>query len=146
VAFTLTAANSVLIFAVPDVFPVPQRMQGFGIDDAFETDAVTVAQIIKGVDARKSQGFVPYNIPFKFVLQADSESILTMDIWNATEAASNETFPVEGTVILPGLGKIFVLENGTLKTTMVMPGVKKILQQQPYEIEFDTCVVAPYSP
>lgn len=143
---TLTAANSQFILNVPDVFPTPQILQGYGVDDAFEVENVVPSEAIIGVDALMSAGYTPYLIPLKFTLQADSPSILTMDIWIGAMAAARETFLVStATIIAPGIQKTFTFIKGSLTGGMVMPSVKKMLQQQNFEIKFESMVPAPYS-
>ena len=85
---TITSANSVLTLAVNGLFPVPQVIQGYAVDDAFEGEAVQQAEILMGVDGVLSAGkvFVPYKMTIH--LQADSPSIFLFDAWrNAQDAA-----------------------------------------------------------
>ena len=37
---TLTVANSVYMLMIVDLFPVPQQLQGYSVDDVFSTEAV----------------------------------------------------------------------------------------------------------
>ena len=76
---TITSANSVLTLAVNGLFPVPQVIQGYAVDDAFEGEAVQQAEILMGVDGVLSAGkvFVPYKMTIH--LQADSPSVFLFD-------------------------------------------------------------------
>jgi hypothetical protein len=145
-AYTLTAANSAFILDLPDVFPVDQILQGYGVDDAFETDVVKPSEAVIGVDAQMSAGYTPYLVVLKFYLQATSPSILVMDQWVGAMAAVRETFYANGTIILPGIQKVYAFTQGTLTSAVPMPGVKKQLQQVNYEITFESVVPGPYSP
>jgi hypothetical protein len=130
---------------IPDVFAVPVQLQGFGVDDAFETENVAPSEAVIGVDAFMSAGYTPYLVPLKFVLQADSPSIAIMDIWIGAMAAARETlFAVSATIIAPGIQKIFTFTKGSLTGAMVMPSTKKQLQQQPFEIKWQSVVPSPY--
>lgn len=146
-ALTLTAANSQFIITVPAVFGgVPQVMQNYGVDDAFETEAVKPSEALIGVDKQMSAGYTPYLVVLKFYLQATSDSITdTMDPWLGTMAANGETYYANGVIILPGVQKLWTFTQGSLTSATIMPGVKKQLQQLPYEITWQSAVPGPYS-
>src|SRR5450631_4473515 len=125
---TITAANSTFYLSIPDVFPAPVQLFGYGVDDAFETDSVSPSEAIIGVDAYMSAGYTPYLVVLKYVLQADSPSLLIMDAWLGAMAADRETYLADGTIILPGIEKVYAFTKGTLTAAVPMPGVKKQLQ------------------
>jgi hypothetical protein len=146
VSLTLTAANSTFALNIPDVFPVPVLMQGYGVDDAFETETVKPSEAVIGVDAFMSAGYTPYLVPLKFTLQADSLSIYIMDQWIGAMAAAKETyFANSATIVAPGILKIFTFTKGSLTGAMVMPSTKKQLQQQQFEIMFQSMVPGPFT-
>lgn len=140
----LTAADATFVIELPDVSPVAQQMQGFGVDDAFETDSVKPSEAIIGVDAFMSAGYTPYLVPLKFVLQADSLSIDFMDRWASAMAARRALFYANAIIIVPATQKLYTFTKGTLTDYVPMPGVKKQLQQVPYAIAFQSCVPTPY--
>ena len=46
----LTSANSEFMITINDLYPVPQKLQGYSADDAFTTDAVAATETQVGVD------------------------------------------------------------------------------------------------
>ena len=145
-AYTLTTANSAFILDVPDIFSVQQAIQGYAVDDAFETDVVKPSEAVLGVDAQMSAGYTPYLVVLKFYLMATSLSILTMDQWVGAMAAVRETSYADGTIILPGIQKIYTFTQGVLTSATPMPASKKQLGQVNYEITFQSVSSAPYLP
>jgi hypothetical protein len=57
-----------------------------------------------------------------------------------------DTYACNATIILPGVQTVYTFSNGYLTGAIIMPGSKKILQQVPYEIKFQSCVPSPYLP
>src|SRR5487761_2554028 len=89
----ITRANATLVLTVPAVFSTPQVLYGFATDDAFATEAVTVAETMKGVDGIMSFGFLPFITPMALTFQADSPSIPnTMETWISAEIATRQKF------------------------------------------------------
>ena len=52
----ITSSSAVFMLSVPLVFPVPQQLQGFSTDDAFDTDSVEPGETKMGVDGIFSAG------------------------------------------------------------------------------------------
>lgn len=131
---TLTAANSVLTITVPDLDIGPVQLQGFATDDAFDTPEVKPAEVMVGVDGKKSQGYVAFLVPFKFTLQADSLSIDIMDAIEEAQEAAQETYAIGISLSAPGLSKLWTFTNGTITSFKKTPAGKKLMQPQNYEI------------
>lgn len=139
---TLTVANSAFTLIVPAVFAVPVPMQGYSADDAFDAENVAPSEVLMGVDANLSGGYVPYPVKLKFILQADSLSNYYMDAWRQAMDAAKDTFPANATIVAPSLGKIWTFTKGFLTGAMPMPAGKKLFQPQPYEITFQGIAAA----
>lgn len=137
-ARTLTAANSILMLSITGLFPVPQRIQGYATDDAFATEGVTPAEVMKGVDGKMSYGYVPYMTPMTINLQADSLSNDIFDAWLAAQKAAGEVFPANGLITLPGLQRSYTLTNGVLTQIQTFASVRKTLQMRPFTITWDS--------
>lgn len=140
---TLTSANSKLSLSVPDVFPVPQAIQGYSTDDAFDTDNVAPNEAMMGVDGKLSGGYTPYPVKLKIVLQADSDSNEVFDRWRQAMDQATDSFPCNATIVAPSLGKIFTFTRGFLTGSMPTPPGKKVFQPQTYEITFNLVSSAP---
>ena len=97
---TITSANSVLSLAINKYFPVPQVIQGFAVDDAFESESVQQSETLMGVDGILSGGkvFVPYKMTIH--LQADSPSVFLFDAWRNAQDADADVYAASGSIVL----------------------------------------------
>lgn len=141
-ATTITSANSSFTLNVPGVSPVPIPIQGYAADDAFDTENVAPNEVKMGVDGQLSGGYTPYPVKLKFVLQANSASILFMDLWRQTMDAATEAYPASATIIAPSIGKVWNFKNGFLTGAMPIAPGKKTLSPQTYEITFNAFTAA----
>jgi hypothetical protein len=134
----ITSANSKLILQVPDVFPVPQVLQGYATDDAFASEEVDIAEVVKGVDGILSSGYIPAIYPMLLSFQADSLSIPnTMEAWRAADNAAKQKFFGQAVLLLPSLGLQWQFINGVLRRITPFPHAKKVLQPVSYRIEWE---------
>lgn len=137
---TITSANSVLSLAINNYFPVPQIIQGYAVDDAFESEAVQQSEILMGVDGKLSGGkvFVPYKMTVH--LQADSPSVFLFDAWRNAQDAATDVFSASGSITLPSTNMVYTLQNGFLTAATPFPAVKKTLQPLVYEITWQRII------
>jgi hypothetical protein len=137
---TITSANSVLTLSVSGVYDSPVNIQGYAVDDAFESEAVQQSEVLMGVDGVLSGGkvWVPYKMTVH--LQADSPSIEIFDAWRAAQDAQVDVFVANANIVLPSTGMSYSLVNGYLTTATPFPAVKKTLQPVVYEITWQTIV------
>ena len=137
---TITSANAVLSLAINNYFPVPQIIQGFAVDDAFESESVQQSEVLMGVDGTLSGGkiFVPYKMTIH--LQADSPSVFLFDAWRNAQNAAVDVFSASGSINLPGTSMLYTLNNGFLTSATPFPAVKKTLTPLVYEITWQSIV------
>lgn len=137
---TITSANAVLSLAINNYFPVPQVIQGFAVDDAFESESVQQSEVLMGVDGTLSGGkiFVPYKMTIH--LQADSPSVFLFDAWRNAQNAAVDVFSASGSINLPGTSMVYTLNNGFLTSATPFPAVKKTLTPLVYEITWQSIV------
>ena len=139
----ITSANSEFTLTIPGVFSGPVVIQGYAVDDAFDTPNVKPAEAKKGVDGKKSSGFTPYLAPMRIHLMPDSPAIDIFDQWlGALNAARDDLPATEGSIWAPSLGKAWALSNGTLTEASPVPNAKKLFEAQEYEITWDTIDVS----
>jgi hypothetical protein len=139
----ITSANSEFTLTIPGVFSGPVVLQGYAVDDAFDTANVKPAEAKKGVDGRKSSGFTPYLVVMKIHLMPDSPAIDIFDQWlGALNAARDDLPATEGSIWAPSLGKAWACANGTLTESSAVPNAKKLFEAQEYEITWDTVDVS----
>ena len=134
---TLTAANNILLIAIPGIYDVAQRIQGFASDDAFQFTDPETGETLMGVDGILSYGWVPMSLDQTIMLQADSKSIQLFDDWYMFEQQLGDKIAASGTVSLPSIGKTYNLTRGVFITPSVVPGVKKLLQPRKFVIRWN---------
>ena len=97
---SITSANAILALGINQYFPTPQIIQGFAVDDAFESESVQQSEVLMGVDGILSGGkvFVPYKMTIH--LQADSPSVFLFDAWRNAQNAALDVFSAFGSISL----------------------------------------------
>ena len=134
----LTTANSALTLAIDDLYAAPQPIQGYAVDDAFTSEAVSPAETMMGVDGFLSGGYTPYPVPLHITLMANSPSIEIFDNWLQAMGATKSIYRGNASIILPGLGQQWVLSRGILTQAPAIPDAKKILQPRRFTIVFES--------
>lgn len=134
---SITSANSVVMLAVPGVFPAPQAIQQFSADDVFTNDDVQANELAMGVDGKLAAGFVFNPVPWSISLMADSPSNAFFDTWYQAMVRAVDTFRCVGTVWLPSLNKKYDLQNGALTRYRNMPDAQKTLKPRAFIITWE---------
>lgn len=140
---TITSANSSVIITVPQVFVVPQVIQGYAADDAFTQEAFDLVETRMGVDAILSGGFTPAPKRLTIMLQPDSIALATFLQWKAAMEAALEAFPGSIQVAMPSISLGFSMGTVFFKNSQGMPSAKKVLEPFPAILEYATLVAAP---
>ena len=135
---TITSANSILTLVVPGLFPTPVQIHGFSTDKMFDTEAVEITETKTGVDGRLSGGWVFNPTNMTIALQADSPSIsFFADLMQASDTA-REVYVMSGSIIMPAIGKSFVLTRGFIVSGQKMPSAQKVLQPIEYKTVWES--------
>ena len=134
---SITSANAVLTLTQPILFPSPQRIQGFAADDVYDIDQIKSVEAVMGVDGVLSFGFVFVEVMQNITLQADSLSGTFFDIVWTQMQATQDVYPVNGLIILPGISTKFAMINGGLTGYKVAPDAKKTLQPRKFQITWN---------
>ncbi len=140
---TITAANSIFTLTVFPILPVPFQLQGYAADAAFETEPVDAAETIMGVDGIMSAGYLPHITPMTISLQPDSPSIGVFENWLTAQEAIKELFFAQGNIALPSVQKSYVLTKGVLKRITQLPPVRKTLQPQIFQLDWNVVTPVP---
>lgn len=130
---SITGANAIVQLSIATVFPTPQQLQGFSVDDVFDAPSIKPTEVQMGVDGQQSAGFVFVSKPITYHLLADSISNDVFDEWNAQMEANQTVFIASGLIVLD-TGEKFTLVNGSLTGYMWVPPAKKLLMPRSYEI------------
>jgi hypothetical protein len=136
-ARSLTAANTVITFTIPDLFPVGFQLQGFAADDIFDTDEIDSAEVSMGVDGILSAGFVFVPIRQRYNLQANSLSISYFDSWWQASKAAVDAFPATADFAFPGLGATYTMLNGYLTGYPPVPNAGKIVKPRRFTVTWN---------
>ena len=140
---TITSANSVLLISVPGIFNTPQQLQGFGADDAYSMSLVTNAEVVIGVDAIMSAGWLPQIKEMDVTLQADSDSNTFFETWYQAEEQAQEKFKATATIMQPSVGRTYTLTNGVLSMYAPISDAKKVLQARKFQIKWNVVLGQP---
>lgn len=139
----ITGANAVLMITIPGFLPVPTQLQGFAADDVYDTDDVTVGEVLMGVDGIMSAGMVFEPTPQDISFQADSPSVAIFEAWDAFEQANTVKLFAQMNTTLPNLGKSYQQVQGALVRLKRMPGVKKVVQPRKWRIMWQSVIAIP---
>lgn len=140
---TLTAANSVIMIVIPDLFPIPQQLQGYAADDVMSTEAVDSVEVVMGIDGQLSAGWMPTPKKQTFTLQADSASTFMFDAWQQSQEAIRDAYVANGFITLPSIGRIYTCTKGFLTNYTVLPNIRKTLQARTFQITWESIIGAP---
>ena len=137
---SLTSANAIITLSQAVLFPTPFQIAQFAADDVTGMPDVTILEDQMGVDGVLSFGFVWVPRGQEITLKADSPSVAFFDAISVQQEAVQDVYPLNGTILLPSIGKLFNLINGGLRRYKPMPDVKKILQPLRYGILWNRVV------
>jgi len=135
-ARTITSANAVYLLSIDGVFGAPVQLQGWGVDEAFDTDAVDASETMVGVDGTGVAGWVPREVPQTLTLLGSSPSNDVFDAWVQAQDAIQDILYASGTISIPALGKQYAMALGTLKRYPIITNVKKVIQPRVYVIHW----------
>lgn len=131
---TITSSNSVFMLVIAGLFPVPQQLQGYSADAAFETEAADVAEVVLGVDGIMSAGYVPYLVRQTISLMPDSASASLFETWQQAQKAAQEIYYANGEISMPSVSRRYILTNGVVTSHVAIPGARRVLQARNFII------------
>lgn len=140
---TITSANSVLTLGMKNLFPLPQKIEGYSIDDAWMLQEVETGEHQMGIDGKLASGFTPYPVPLEINLLASSDSNLLFDALIEAERISKEKYELFGSLLVPSINRVAVMSVGYIGKVSLMSAAKKVLQPRKFEITFETVTIAP---
>jgi hypothetical protein len=142
---SITSANAVLTISIPPLFPIPQQLQGFAVDDVYDIPRIRSVETLMGVDGILSGGFVFTAVTQEIALQGDSASNAIFDTWWTQMQAAEETYVASGTIQLPGIKTKFSQLVGYLTEYSPSPAVKRVIQPRRYQITWQRVIPQPSS-
>ena len=139
----ITSANAVLLLSVPLILPVPQQIQGFAVDEIFETEDVSPVETRMGVDGTLSGGFVYTERPMTITLMAGSPSTAFFDAWQAGQQAAILAAPAAGILTLTSIGQTYALATGFLTRFKPIGDARKVLEPRKFRITWQSITATP---
>lgn len=139
----ITGANATYMLSITSLFPAPIPLEGFAVDDVFDTEDLEISENIMGVDGKMSSGIVFNPVKQTVMLQADSASNDLFDAWAQTQRQLRQVLYANAIVLLTSVGKTFVCTKGSLTTYKPVPTVKKLLQPRKYAITWESVLPTP---
>jgi len=140
---TITAANSVYMLSVLDLFPVPQRLEGYAADAAFETESAETAEVVMGVDGNMSAGYVPYVTKQTISIMPDSPSSALFEAWAQAQKTAREVYVANAMITLPSINRAYIMTKGILTNFVSIPGTRKVLQARSFSITWNHVAPVP---
>ena len=139
----ITSANATFTLTVPGIFSSPQQIQQFGVDDAFDSEAVENGEVMKGVDNFITAGWKPTMPKVNVNLMANSPSGVLFDQWFQAEQQAMNKYVGSGVITLPGIAMQYALVSAYLFGYTHIPGVKATLQPRKFILIMDDISYAP---
>lgn len=140
---TITSATAQFSLAVVGLFNSPVLIAGWAADDAFLGEALENAEVVMGVDAKMSTGWVPNPVKVALVLQPDSPSIDVFNAWGVAQQGTKEVYLANASVYIPATTYKYALTKGVLSSWRPLPELKRIIQPQRFELTFESIVGGP---
>ncbi|MXF49859.1 hypothetical protein GR294_25605 [Raoultella sp. Lac2] len=141
----ITSADAVITLVVAEIFPSGFNLEQFEAQNIFDMGDTDMAEYQRTADGKLMGGFVYGDLPWTFHLAASSPSISYIDTWQNTQMTAKSVLRVNGTVILPSLGKKYVMTNGILQRARRMPSAGRVLQPVTGLIQWETVTPTNYS-
>jgi len=141
---TITSNNAVFTLTIPLVFPTPQRLQGFSVEDIFSTEPIKAAETQMGVDGILSGGFVFTETKQSITLEANSASNDIFDAWWQAQQTLGDLYTCYGSVSINAIRKRWDMQNGFLTMYPPIPDAGKVLKPRKYEITWNQMIAVPY--
>lgn len=140
---SITSANSSFFISIPPIFIPPQKVEGYMADAAWATDTVQSAELVLGVDAKLSAGWVPSLKVMTVSIMPDQGGDFVFDEWFAYQETVQELIAAYGTLAIPSLGRRYTMERGYMTGYQPMPTGGRVLQGRPFQITWQSITTSP---
>jgi hypothetical protein len=140
---SITSSNAVYMLGITGLYPTPQQLEYWGVDEMFETDALVSAETQMGVDGHLSGGYIYNEVKQTLTFMADSPSCLIFDNWYASQKSAGENLIANGVIVLKGPGSKYALTRGFLASWTPIPSARKVLQARKFAITWESVQAAP---
>lgn len=129
--------KDIIVTLTANIFPIPQRIQGFGEDAIFTVDEVEDIDIVKGADGYMSAAKQAVVYTGTLTLAAGSPSIPdVIDIILQGQKNTNLVIPCTLTFKLPSLNTTYVLSEVIFKSAFNIGSSAKKLAERTFTIAY----------
>jgi hypothetical protein len=139
---TITSANAILFLTIPSLYPTPQQIQGFAVDDIYDIPDLEIGESMMGVDGVLSAGWVNVKVPQTIALMADSPSNNIFDTWYTSEQQIQDKLVANGSITLTSIGKKYAMITGYLTGFKPIADGKKVLQPRKFVVTWQSIIPA----
>lgn len=144
---SITSANAIYMLSIPGLYPTPQQLQGFGVNQAFDTEQSDIAEIQLGVDGLTAAGWVPRLTRQTITFLAPSPSTLIFETWAQTQDQMMGSLYANAVIIFPSLQRQYNFPNGTMTRYKAMPDARRVMEPRTFEIMWGWPIIgSPYAP
>jgi hypothetical protein len=131
---TITSYNSVVMLAIQSVFPTPQQISSFAVDQAFDTEMSESSIVQTGVDGFGVAGYVPREVKQTYTLLASSTSFILFEQWILAMDALGDVLYASASIAIPSIGRKYTCAQGSLTRYPSLPNARRVLEQRQFEI------------
>ena len=142
---TLTATDAIVSVKVDNLFPVPQIIDGFEIDNAFQLSDINIAQTVLTLDGELTGGYVPSIVDFTINVLPVSLSKQFFVDWMQASKTNQTMFKATFNITIPGEKASYILTDVILVTGKILPSVNSILQPVSYKVQVSSKNIAAFS-
>jgi hypothetical protein len=135
-ALSITSANAVLMLGIESVYPTPQQIQEFAMDDAFTTDLVDASEVQVGVDGFGVAGYVPRSPGMTIRLLASSASFIVFENWVAAMDQLQDVLYANAVITMSSVARKYTCYRGSLMRVSTMADARKVLQAREFHIQW----------
>jgi hypothetical protein len=139
----ITGANAQIFIMFPVIIPVPVQLQGFAMDDVFDTNEVNSVETFMGVDGILSAGMIFEKTELTITFQADSDSIPLLEGLDQAQQAGTAAYPGVMNVTLTSVGRSYQATPIYLVRLHRIPGVKKTIQPRKFMFHLGNIIPIP---
>lgn len=135
-ALTITAANSIFLLSLPDIFAVPHQIRDFWVDEAFDTAPAEMAVTMTGVDGEGVAGWVPREVVMTVTLVPTSRSFEIFEMWIAAMENIQEELYASASITIPSIERTYTGNKGVLTRYTPLPNARRTLQSCKFELKW----------
>jgi hypothetical protein len=134
----ITSTNASAVLTVNEIFPSGIELEDFATDAGPTVDAMPTAEITRGLNGKIAAGWVPPVLKVTITLMPNSDSNAAMNQIFDTMCANQAVYACTLVLTIPSSKAVYTFKNGILGNATPVPGIKKVLDNTTWVIEFES--------